>query len=140
VRQVLKRSGTLLFAPCQFRFRGDFSHSASRPRATWIDGAITALGALRLQKTDRPSSRLLHVCQRVKSAAKNHEQNSPGYPHIFASPVGQVRGRQGMQGDAMTEVFDVPATVVNFREEARGCVQLAKAETHEAEPFCSAWR
>jgi hypothetical protein len=31
----------------------------------------------------------------------------------------------------MTEIFDIPA-VVNFREEARGCVQLAKAEKHEA--------
>jgi hypothetical protein len=32
----------------------------------------------------------------------------------------------------MTEVLNVPAKVVDFREEARGCVQLAKAEKHEA--------
>jgi len=32
----------------------------------------------------------------------------------------------------MTEVAHVPVEVVNFREEARGCVQLAKAEKHEA--------
>jgi hypothetical protein len=31
----------------------------------------------------------------------------------------------------MTEILDLPA-VVNFREEARECVQLAKAEKHEA--------
>jgi len=32
----------------------------------------------------------------------------------------------------MTEVSIVPAKVMNFRDEARGCVQLAKAEKHEA--------
>ena len=32
----------------------------------------------------------------------------------------------------MTEVAHVPVDVVNFREEARGCVQLAKTERHEA--------
>jgi hypothetical protein len=32
----------------------------------------------------------------------------------------------------MTEVLNLPTKVVNFREEARGCVQLAKAEKHEA--------
>jgi hypothetical protein len=32
----------------------------------------------------------------------------------------------------MTEVAHVPVEVVDFREEARGCVQLAKAEKHEA--------
>ena len=32
----------------------------------------------------------------------------------------------------MTEVLNVPAKAVDFREEARGCVQLAKAEKHEA--------
>jgi hypothetical protein len=32
----------------------------------------------------------------------------------------------------MTEAADVPVEVVNFREEARGCVQLAKTEKHEA--------
>ena len=32
----------------------------------------------------------------------------------------------------MTEVLNVPAEVVDFREEARGCVQLAKTEKHEA--------
>jgi hypothetical protein len=32
----------------------------------------------------------------------------------------------------MTEVSIVPAEVVDFRKEARGCVQLAKAEKHEA--------
>jgi hypothetical protein len=32
----------------------------------------------------------------------------------------------------MTEVSSVPVKVVDFREEARGCVQLAKAEKHEA--------
>jgi hypothetical protein len=32
----------------------------------------------------------------------------------------------------MTEAAQVPVHVVNFREEARGCVQLAKAEKHEA--------
>ncbi len=32
----------------------------------------------------------------------------------------------------MTEVSIVPVEVVNFRKEARGCVQLAKAEKHEA--------
>ena len=32
----------------------------------------------------------------------------------------------------MTEVSIIPVEVVDFREEARGCVQLAKAETHEA--------
>jgi hypothetical protein len=31
----------------------------------------------------------------------------------------------------MIEILDVPA-VVDFREEARECVQLAKAEKHEA--------
>jgi hypothetical protein len=30
----------------------------------------------------------------------------------------------------MAGVLDVPANVVSFREEARGCLQLAKAETH----------
>jgi hypothetical protein len=30
----------------------------------------------------------------------------------------------------MPDVLDVPANVVSFREEARGCLQLAKAETH----------
>jgi hypothetical protein len=30
----------------------------------------------------------------------------------------------------MTDALDLPATVVNFREEARGCLQLAKGETH----------
>jgi hypothetical protein len=30
----------------------------------------------------------------------------------------------------MTEVAHVPVEVANFREEARGCVQLAKAEKH----------
>jgi hypothetical protein len=30
----------------------------------------------------------------------------------------------------MADVLDVPANVVSFREEARGCLQLAKAETH----------
>jgi hypothetical protein len=32
----------------------------------------------------------------------------------------------------MTEVANVPAKVVDFRQEARGCVELAKAEKHEA--------
>ena len=32
----------------------------------------------------------------------------------------------------MTEVLSVPAKVVDFREEARGCIQLAKTEKHEA--------
>ena len=32
----------------------------------------------------------------------------------------------------MTEVLNVPAKVVDFRQEARGCVQLAKTEKHEA--------
>ena len=32
----------------------------------------------------------------------------------------------------MTEVPIVPAKVMDFRDEARGCVQLAKAEKHEA--------
>jgi len=32
----------------------------------------------------------------------------------------------------MTQAAHVPADVVNFREEARGCVQLAKTEKHEA--------
>jgi hypothetical protein len=31
----------------------------------------------------------------------------------------------------MSEILDLPA-VVNFREEARECVQLAKAEKHDA--------
>jgi hypothetical protein len=40
---------------------------------------------------------------------------------------------QGTFGEwIMTEVAHVPVDVVNFREEARGCVQLAKAERHEA--------
>ena len=30
----------------------------------------------------------------------------------------------------MADVLDVPGSVVNFREEARGCLQLAKGETH----------
>jgi hypothetical protein len=30
----------------------------------------------------------------------------------------------------MADVLDVPTNVVNFREEARGCLQLAKAEAH----------
>jgi hypothetical protein len=30
----------------------------------------------------------------------------------------------------MPDVLDVPANVVNFRAEARGCLELAKAETH----------
>jgi hypothetical protein len=29
---------------------------------------------------------------------------------------------------AMADVLDVPAKVVNFRDEARGCLELAKAE------------
>jgi hypothetical protein len=33
---------------------------------------------------------------------------------------------------AMIEVLDIAAEQVNFREEAKGCVQLAKAETREA--------
>jgi hypothetical protein len=32
----------------------------------------------------------------------------------------------------MTDTAHVPVDVVNFREEARGCVQLAKTEKHEA--------
>jgi hypothetical protein len=32
----------------------------------------------------------------------------------------------------MTEVLSVPAKVVDFQQEARGCVQLAKTEKHEA--------
>jgi hypothetical protein len=32
----------------------------------------------------------------------------------------------------MADVLDVAAKEVDFREEARGCVQLAKAEKHEA--------
>jgi hypothetical protein len=32
----------------------------------------------------------------------------------------------------MTEVLNVPAKVVDFQQEARGCVQLAKTEKHEA--------
>jgi hypothetical protein len=32
----------------------------------------------------------------------------------------------------MIEVAHVPIDVVDLREEARGCVQLAKAEKHEA--------
>jgi len=32
----------------------------------------------------------------------------------------------------MTEVSIIPVEVVDFREEARGCVQLAKTEKHEA--------
>ena len=32
----------------------------------------------------------------------------------------------------MTEVLSVPAKVVDLREEARGCIQLAKTEKHEA--------
>jgi hypothetical protein len=32
----------------------------------------------------------------------------------------------------MTEAAHVPVQVVNFREEARGCVQLAKSEKQEA--------
>jgi hypothetical protein len=32
----------------------------------------------------------------------------------------------------MIEIENVPAQMVDFREEARGCVQLAKAEKHEA--------
>jgi hypothetical protein len=32
----------------------------------------------------------------------------------------------------MPDVLDVAAKEVDFREEARGCVQLAKAEKHEA--------
>jgi hypothetical protein len=32
----------------------------------------------------------------------------------------------------MIEVLEVPAGVVDFQEEARGCVQLAKVERHEA--------
>jgi hypothetical protein len=31
----------------------------------------------------------------------------------------------------MPDVLDVPANVVSFREEARGCLQLAQAETGE---------
>ena len=30
----------------------------------------------------------------------------------------------------LPDVLDVPANVVSFREEARGCLQLANAETH----------
>jgi hypothetical protein len=30
----------------------------------------------------------------------------------------------------MAAVLNVPAKVVDFREEARGCLQLAKTETH----------
>jgi hypothetical protein len=30
----------------------------------------------------------------------------------------------------MVDVLEVRASVVNFREEARGCLQLAKAEAH----------
>ena len=32
----------------------------------------------------------------------------------------------------MTEVANIPVNQVNFRDEARGCVQLVKAEKHEA--------
>jgi hypothetical protein len=32
----------------------------------------------------------------------------------------------------MTEVSERPVEVVDFREEARGCVRLAKAEKHES--------
>jgi hypothetical protein len=50
---------------------------------------------------------------------------SSSCPHISAIPVTPSAGRRGIPGD-------VPATVVDFRQEARGCVQLAKAEKHEA--------
>jgi hypothetical protein len=30
----------------------------------------------------------------------------------------------------MSDALNVPANVVNFRDEARGCLQLAKDETH----------
>ena len=30
----------------------------------------------------------------------------------------------------MADGLNVPATVVNFRDEARGCLELAKDETH----------
>jgi hypothetical protein len=33
--------------------------------------------------------------------------------------------------DLASVVKDAPASVVNFREEARGCLQLAKSETHD---------
>ena len=32
----------------------------------------------------------------------------------------------------VTDLSDVRAGMLNFREEARGCVQLAKTEKHEA--------
>jgi hypothetical protein len=37
-----------------------------------------------------------------------------------------------LRGWIMIEVGNVPVEVVNFREEARECVQLAKAEKHAA--------
>ena len=52
-----ERSGTQLLAPCQFRFRAlEFAQAtlpfgfeaAGDQTVVWIDGAITALGALRL--------------------------------------------------------------------------------------------
>jgi hypothetical protein len=49
--------------------------------------------------------------------------------------MGQEYGRQWRTGWAMTDVTDVSdvrSGVLNFREEARGCLQLAQAETlHE---------
>jgi hypothetical protein len=62
---------------------------------------------------------------------KAQREKSSSYPHFSGAPVSPSSVDQ-RRGWIMTEVSIVPAEVVDFREEARGCVQLAKAEKHDA--------
>jgi hypothetical protein len=54
----------------------------------------------------------------------------PTYPQIFAHQVVTYpAGKVEWGACGMVDVLDVPADVLNFREEAKGCFLLAQAET-----------
>jgi hypothetical protein len=71
---------------------------------------------------------VLITVAKLRREAKNRQVIHIFLPHLLR----QVRGSRHVTGWIMTEVLNVPAKVVDFREEARGCVQLAKTEKHEA--------
>ena len=51
--------------------------------------------------------------------------------HTFSPRRATTRGRYRVEGvSAMTDVMDLPAKVVSFRDEARECFRLAKGEPH----------
>jgi hypothetical protein len=63
----------------------------------------------------------------IEGVAQNRQLIHIFFPAILGKGGG---GEVWNRGCAMPELLDAPATVVDFREEARGCLQLAKAETH----------